>query len=91
MGLQVILNANELNLKDLYKKFVESGYKLYLNPKIEEFEEKTQSSEKLVLLLPYLMDGYLSVIREKLLKAIVITLDKTSTSKFRTYIYSEET
>lgn len=87
--LQVILNADNLNLKDLYRKFKSRGYRLYMNPSLEDLERRAKKGERVVLLLPSLMDGYLSVIRGKRLKAVILTLSKVATSKLRPYLFAE--
>lgn len=88
-GLQVILNADNLNLMYLYRRFKSRGYKLYVDPSLEDFERRVKKGEQVVLLLPSLMDGYLNVIGEKRLKAIILTLSKVATSKLRPYLFAE--
>lgn len=88
-GLQVILNADSLNLIDLYSKFKSRGYNLFINPSLEELEKKTKKGEQVVLLLPSLMDGYLEVIGVKRLKAVILTLSKVATSKLKPYVFAE--
>jgi len=88
-GLQIVLNADNLNLMDLYHRFKSRGYKLYINPSLEDLERRANKGEQVVLLLPSLMDGYLNVIGEKRLKAIILTLSKVATSKLRPYIFAE--
>ena len=87
--LQVILNADNLDLKDLYRKFKSRGYRLYMNPPLEALERRAKKGERVVLLLPSLMDGYLSVLRGKRLKAVILTLSKVATSKLRPYLFAE--
>lgn len=88
-GLQVILNADNLNLRDSYHRFKSRGYRVYVNPSLEDLRRRVKKGERVVLLLPSLMDGYLNVIGEKRLKAVILTLSKVSTSKLRPYIFAE--
>ena len=86
-SLQVVLNAHKLDLPYLYDKFKVLGYKLYLSPSLDELERRTVEGKRIVLLLPSLSDGYLTVIGEKRLKAIILTLSKAITSKLGPYVF----
>lgn len=88
-GLQILLGSQvtKIDLAELFARFKEKGYQIYIDPSIEDLESRTKMGEHVVLLLADLIDGYKIVIRKNRLKALILTTSKVATSKLRPYLF----
>lgn len=88
-GLQILLRdqVKKIDLAAFFTRFKEKGYRIYIDPSVEELEIHTRMGEHVVLLLPDLTDGYKVVIRKNRLKALILTMSKVATSKLRPFLF----
>ena len=89
-GIQILLGCSVDSAKELILNFKKDGYRIFLSPTIEGFDKQVKVNDRVLLLLPELMDGYLSVIWQRRLKSsVILTLSNMATSKAKCYVHTE--